>query len=117
MRTLPCALAFMMLSSCCLLNSLDVGCLVGLYIAGQADDFLLGIGQFGDLLVDFVFGAFEDGEFVQYGFIGRVFRCVQLGQTCFFGFKQGNFGFRWPVRLSNAPLDSSGMSREPDCWR
>ena len=74
-------------------QQLDVGCLVGFYVAGQADDFLLGIGQLGDLLVDFVFGAFEDGEFVQYGFIGRVFRRVQLGQTCFFGFEQGNLGF------------------------
>ena len=60
---------------------MDVGSLVGFYVAGQSDDFLLGIGQFGDLLVDFVFGAFEDGEFVQYGFIGRVFRRVQLGQN------------------------------------
>ena len=74
-------------------QQLNVGCLVGFYVAGQSDDFLLGIGQLSDLLVDFVFSALEDGKFVQYGFIGRVFRRVQLGQACFFGFEQGNLGF------------------------
>ena len=74
-------------------QQLDVGCLVGFYVAGQADNFLLGVRQLGNLLVDFVFSALEDGKFVQYGFIGRVFRRVQLGQTCFFGFEQGNLGF------------------------
>ena len=74
-------------------QELDVGRLVGFYVAGQADDFLLGVGQAGDLLVDFAFGAFEYRQFVQNGFIGRVFRSIQFCQTCFFGFEQGDLGF------------------------
>ena len=60
-------------------QELNVGRLVGFYVAGQADNFLLGIRQLGNLLVDFVFSTLENGKFIQYGFIGRVFRRVQLG--------------------------------------
>ena len=74
-------------------QELDVGCLVGFYVAGQTDDFLLGVGQAGNLLVDFALGAFEYRQFIQNGFIGRVFRSVQFCQTRFFGFEQGDLGF------------------------
>ena len=57
-------------------QELDVGRLVGFYVAGQADDFLLGVGQAGDLLVNFALSAFEYRQFVQNGFIGRVLRSV-----------------------------------------
>ena len=74
-------------------QQLDVSGLVGGYIARQADDFLLGVGQFGDLAVDFLFGAFQYREFVQYGFIGRVFRRVHFHQPGFFGTQGGNLAF------------------------
>ena len=76
-----------------LIEQLHIGSLIGVDIAGEADHFLLDIGQFRNLAVDFIFGLIQYGELVEHGFIGGMCGRIKLGQAGFFGFQAGDLGF------------------------